>query len=278
MPLEALDWFCQPMANSVWAKAVDSAFGSYTPCAIDSLVVSSCHLVLLGLCLYRTWLIKKDAKVQRFRLTSNCYSYMLATIAGCCFVVPLLRLAMGVAIFSPDDHTGFAPFEVVCSSVESLSWCSVLVMVVMETKIYIREFRWYIRFGLIYVLVGDVVLLNLVLPLSDYYSSADLYMIIITVSFQVLFAVLLLAYVPNLEPYPGYIALQSEHVDNMDYEMLLGAEHVCPERHANFFSRIYFGWVTPLMKQGYRKPIAEKDIWRLDVWDQTETLIGRFSL
>lgn len=277
MPLEALDWFCQPMANSVWAKAVDSAFGSYTPCAIDSLVVSSCHLVLLGLCLYRTWLIKKDAKVQRFRLTSNCYSYMLATIAGCCFVVPLLRLAMGVAIFSPDDHTGFAPFEVVCSSVESLSWCSVLVMVVMETKIYIREFRWYIRFGLIYVLVGDVVLLNLVLPLSDYYSSADLYMIIITVSFQVLFAVLLLAYVPNLEPYPGYIALQSEHVDNMDYEMLLGAEHVCPERHANFFSRIYFGWVTPLMKQGYRKPIAEKDIWRLDVWDQTETLIGRFQ-
>lgn len=112
MAFEALDWFCQPMANSVWAKAVDSAFGSYTPCAIDSLVVSTCHLVLLGLCLYRTWLIKKDPKVQRFYLTSKCYSYMLATIAGCCFVVPLIRLAMGVAIFSLDHHTGFAPFEV----------------------------------------------------------------------------------------------------------------------------------------------------------------------
>ena len=112
MPFEALDWFCQPVANSIWAKAVDSAFGSYTPCAIDSLVVSSCHLVLLGLCFYRTWLIVKDAKVKRFRLTSNCYNYMLAVIAGCCFVVPLLRLAMGIAIFSLDDHTGFAPFEV----------------------------------------------------------------------------------------------------------------------------------------------------------------------
>ncbi|KAA0052500.1 ABC transporter C family member 12-like [Cucumis melo var. makuwa] len=251
MAFEALDWFCQPMANSVWAKAVDSAFGSYTPCAIDSLVVSSCHLVLLGLCLYRTWLIKKDAKVQ--------------------------RLAMGVAIFSLDHHTGFAPFEVICSIVESLSWCSVLVMVVTETKIYIREFRWYIRFGLIYVLVGDVVLLNLLLPLSDYYSSADLCMIITAVSFQVLFAVLLLAYVPDLEPYPGYIALQSEDVDNVDYGMLLGSEHVYPERHAKIFSRIYFGWMTPLMKLGYRKPLAEKDIWRLDVWDQTETLIRRFQ-
>ncbi|KAG6581465.1 ABC transporter C family member 12, partial [Cucurbita argyrosperma subsp. sororia] len=277
MPLEALDWFCQPVANSIWAKAVDSAFGSYTPCAIDSLVVSSCHLVLLGLCFYRTWLILKDAKVKRFRLTSNCYNYMLAVIAGCCFVVPLLRLAMGIAIFSLDDHTGFAPFEVICSIVESLSWCSVLVMIVVETKIYIREFRWYTRFGLIYVMVGDVVLLNLVLPLSDYYSSADLCIIITTFSFQVLFAVLLLAYVPNLEPYPGYVVMQSEYVDNMDYETLLGEVHVCPERHANIFSRIYFGWMTPLMKQGYRKPIAEKDVWRLDVSDRTETLIGRFQ-
>ena len=53
---------------------------------------------------------------------------------------------------------------------------------------------------------------------------------------QVLFAVLLLAYVPNLEPYPGYVVMQSEYVDNMDYETLLGEVHVCPERHANIFS------------------------------------------
>lgn len=53
---------------------------------------------------------------------------------------------------------------------------------------------------------------------------------------QVLFAVLLLAYVPDLEPYPGYIALQSEDVDNVDYGMLLGSEHVYPERHAKIFS------------------------------------------
>lgn len=112
MPFEPLDWFCQPVANGVWVKAVDSAFGSYTPCAIDSLVVSTCHVVLLGLCFYRIWLIKNDPKVQRFRLISSCYNYMLAMIAGCCSVVPLLRLAMGMAIFSLDDQTGFAPFEV----------------------------------------------------------------------------------------------------------------------------------------------------------------------
>lgn len=40
---------------------------------------------------------------------------------------------------------------------------------------------------------------------------------------------------------------------------------------------IYFGWMTPLMEQGYRKPITEKDVWTLDTWDQTETLSRKFQ-
>jgi len=36
MAFEPLIWYCQPVATGVWTKAVDSAFGSYTPCAIDS--------------------------------------------------------------------------------------------------------------------------------------------------------------------------------------------------------------------------------------------------
>lgn len=38
------------------------------------------------------------------------------------------------------------------------------------------------------------------------------------------------------------------------------------------FVGIYFGWVTPLMQQGYRKSITEKDVWKLDTWDQIEIL------
>jgi len=30
------------------------------------------------------------------------------------------------------------------------------------------------------------------------------------------------------------------------------------------------------MQLGYRKPITEKDVWQLDKWDQTETLIKRY--
>lgn len=38
-----------------------------------------------------------------------------------------------------------------------------------------------------------------------------------------------------------------------------------------------FGWITPLMKQGYRKPITEKDVWKLDKWDETETLNEKYA-
>lgn len=107
-----LDWYCRPVANGIWAKAVDSTFGAYTTCAVDSLVISICHLVLLGLCIYRIWLMNKNLKARRYRLSSNCYNYMLGLLACYCTAEPLLRLVMGISIFNLDGETSFAPFEV----------------------------------------------------------------------------------------------------------------------------------------------------------------------
>lgn len=62
---------------------------------------------------------------------------------------------------------------------------------------------------------------------------------------QVLFGVLLLVYIPDLDPYPGYSPLQTESVDNTAYEELPGGEQVCPERRANIFSSMLSG-VVPM--------------------------------
>ncbi|XP_042486678.1 ABC transporter C family member 2-like [Macadamia integrifolia] len=35
--------------------------------------------------------------------------------------------------------------------------------------------------------------------------------------------------------------------------------------------------MTPLMQQGYKRPITEKDVWKLDTWDRTETLYSNFQ-
>ncbi|KAK4440219.1 ABC transporter C family member 2 [Sesamum alatum] len=115
-----LVWFCQPVTNGVWAQETDSTFGAYTPCAIDSVVGNVSHLVLLGLCLYRIWLIKINPKLQRFCLRSNFYNYVLAVLASCCAAEPLFRLVTGISIFNLDEESGLAPFESTSREVKRL--------------------------------------------------------------------------------------------------------------------------------------------------------------
>lgn len=91
---------------------MDSAFGSYTPCAINTLVISTSNLVLMGLCLYRIGLITFNAKAQRFCLKWNYYNYILGMLASYCAFQPLLRLLTGNSAFNLNDETGFPPFEV----------------------------------------------------------------------------------------------------------------------------------------------------------------------
>ncbi|CAN7049540.1 hypothetical protein IGI04_026558 [Brassica rapa subsp. trilocularis] len=278
MGFEALTWYCKPVAEGFWEKAADAAFGSYTPCAIDSLVMLVSHFVLLGLCFYRIWTIFRNTKAQMYVLRNKCYNCVLGMLACYCVVEPVLRLVLGVSLFDMDGETGLLPpFEVASLAVEASAWFSMLVLIGLETKQYVKEFRWYVRFGVVYVLVADAVLLDLVLPLKNSVNRTALHLFISSRCSQALFGILLLVYIPELDPYPGYHILNNEPLDNVEYEALRGGENICPERHASIFSRIYFGWITPLMQLGYRKPITEKDVWQLDKWDQTETLFTRFQ-
>ncbi|KAL5715506.1 Canalicular multispecific organic anion transporter 1 [Ranunculus cassubicifolius] len=277
MAFHPWDWYCAPVSNGIWSTSVKSAFGPYTPCGIDTMVVCISHLVLLGLCLGRIWTIKFNYRIKRFRLNSNYYNYVLGLLALFVVAESVFKLVMNYSMFNLDGQTSFAPFEITSLIIEAITWCSILVMIGVETNFYVYELRWYVRFGVVYVLIGDAVMLNLVLSAKEYYHRSMLYLYISEVICQVLFGVLLLFYVPNVKPYPGYTPLRDESLDEIEYEVLPGGEQICPERHANVFSKIYFGWMTPLMQQGYKRPITEKDVWKLDTWDQTETLNTKFQ-
>ncbi|CAH2034504.1 unnamed protein product [Thlaspi arvense] len=266
----ALIWYCKPVA-------VDGAFGAYTPCAVDSIVMLVSHFVLLGLCLYRIWITFHNTKAQMYVLRNKYYNCVLGILACYCVVEPVLRLVMGISPFGMDGETDLPPFEVASLIVEAFAWFSMLVLVGLETKKYAKEFRWYVRFGVVYALVADAVLLDLVLPLNNSTNRIALYLCVSSRCSQALFGVLLLVYIPELDPYPGYHILNNEPLDNFEYDALRGGENICPERHAGFFTGIFFDWITPLMQLGYRHPLTEKDVWQLDKWDQTETLIKRFQ-
>jgi len=145
MAFKPLIWYCRPVENGIWAQATDSAFGAYTPCGIDSLVVCISHLVLLGLCLYRIWLIKTNDKVQRFRLRSCYYNYMVGLLAGYCTAEPLFRLVFGISVFNLDGQTGLAPFEV-CFLFNFFCW-------IMHFSIYFCELHTCLSILVHYIMI-----------------------------------------------------------------------------------------------------------------------------
>ena len=55
-----------------------------------------------------------------------------------------------------------------------------------------------------------------------------------------MFGILLLVYIPTLDPYPGYNPIRTELVTDAAYEELPGGELICPERHVNIFSSMFF--------------------------------------
>uniref|UniRef100_A0ACD5UVY2 Uncharacterized protein n=1 Tax=Avena sativa TaxID=4498 RepID=A0ACD5UVY2_AVESA len=279
MGFKPLEWYCQPVKDGTWSHAVESAFGAYTPCGINTLVVCISYLALFGVCFYRIWRTTKDYTVQRYKLRSPYYNYLLGLLVVYCIAEPLYRIATGTSIMNLDGQSSLAPFEITSLVIESIAWCCMLTMILLETKIYITEFRWYIRFVVVYVLVGKAAMFNTVLPVRQYYSSSSIfYLYCSEIICQCLFGILMVVYLPSLDPYPGYTPIRSEVLaDNTDYEPLPGEEQICPERQASLFSRIFFSWMTPLMRQGYKRPITDNDIWKLDNWDETETLYNRFQ-
>lgn len=87
------------------------------------------------------------------------------------FIYCLLKTTLMLVIPGQVAHSHtLLLLQTVSLIVEAVTWCSMLVMLSLETKVYIYEFRWFIRFGVIYALIGDAVMLNLVLSLKDFYN------------------------------------------------------------------------------------------------------------
>lgn len=46
----------------------------------------------------------------------------------------------------------------------------------------------------------------------------------------------------------------------------------CPEELAGLYSRLFFGWMTPIMRLGSKQPIHQADLWKLNHNDEAQTL------
>ncbi|CAA6668089.1 unnamed protein product [Spirodela intermedia] len=228
---DLIQWYCRPVEDGLWSR-VQNAFGAYTPCAMESVVI----------CISYWW--------WPYSLRSHYYNYMLEALAVYCGVESLFRLIVGISIVDMDGQSTLAPFEIVSLTVNVIAWCSLLIMLLVETKIYIYELRWYVRFGVVYALVVNV-------QCSVFFSLSIIYLYQAksVIGFLLLFYVAQFGSISWLHPIEREVS-----ADSTEYEPLPGDEQICPERHANIFScKDIFLMDDPLMEKGYRRPITEKD-------------------
>lgn len=62
-----------------------------------------------------------------------------------------------------------------------------------------------------------------------------------------------------------------------EYQALSEDEARCPIEDADIFSVLTFGWMTPLMKEGYSKYLTEHDLWNVRKKDSTQHTKEQFA-
>ncbi|CAG2105945.1 unnamed protein product [Medioppia subpectinata] len=51
----------------------------------------------------------------------------------------------------------------------------------------------------------------------------------------------------------------------------------CPKTGASFISRLTFSWFTPIIMNGYRKPLTDEDMWPLEVDNEAKSCVQQFN-
>jgi ATP-binding cassette subfamily C (CFTR/MRP) protein 1 len=57
----------------------------------------------------------------------------------------------------------------------------------------------------------------------------------------------------------------------------IGDDDECPVEYATVFSILTFSWMTPLMREGYKKYLTEDDLWNLASRDTTKSTGSKFK-
>ncbi|KAF6252635.1 hypothetical protein COO60DRAFT_504509 [Scenedesmus sp. NREL 46B-D3] len=279
--------FCDPDA----AGHFSGDLGAWTPCFIDVGLLGAGH-AFASVC-YTLWLhYISSSNPDRYRLSGSWprglhYSCLAAAAAAA--GIPLLQLNARLAEQAlPLSQGAIAPHEwlgLLAAAASFLLLCAVVLAELQSSLVLSR--RWLLRLPLVLVASSELVKLRFVVQQQltlDIPWGYFFWLYCAYVAAQVYLAAVMLAChrdskVPGLqlvqEGRQQY--LPSRGSRSSDGTGLLQADaDVCPEWTAGVLSRLTFGWVSPLIRRGYKAPLTEADVWSLPPTDRVEVLEQRF--
>ncbi|KAL2611008.1 hypothetical protein R1flu_022700 [Riccia fluitans] len=269
--------FCRPIPGGVWETKLTNGFGPLTPCFLDTIVVNVSYVVLLVMTVKRIQSLRSLA-LKRFTLRAKSVHVISILLGVACTVASFLQIFLKYSTANIREDS-LPPHEITSLVIKGVVWGIITFMLCFELAVYVKEYIWHVRFGILYVIVAELAKFRDVLDLRQYFGGITFDYYAGLGVCEILLGAIILLYFPPLEQFAGYIPVTNQEVpnSNADYEPLPGGEGVCPEKHVNIISQLLFSWMNPLMQQGFKRPITDKDVWELDDWDRTETLYTEFK-
>ncbi|CAI7873871.1 unnamed protein product, partial [Closterium sp. NIES-54] len=316
-PPQFVDSFCKPQFNGSWESITNElgAFTPcfIDIVVLGTAYLAMILLAVLRLyVLYTTPRAQQRAVAPGWRGERGIVA--AAALALTCAVVPLMQLSARVSLSSFSTDADLPPYEVCSLILAFLAWALTATALFWERKRMAVKGAWLLRFAVLYVMVGQLAKLRFVLILQQDFQAFFVELFFGYTSAHVLLGLLALFFFPNLlplehassgfsssalaaaeaaapllPPAAAASAAAGEGVSGgAEYVPLSAGEtaeeeggdnqgQVCPEDHTSFINRLTFGWMTPLMALGYRRPLEDSDVWRLNDGDRTATVYGRFE-
>ncbi|KAJ5360376.1 ABC transporter integral membrane type 1 [Penicillium concentricum] len=243
----ALDSRRQPFCTDSegWGPISSLRF-DLTPCFLDVTVAVVAVLGTLG-GFAALWLLLRKRIPQP--VSKNWHFYTKLAVLAALIVVTALQAAIQV---ESDPKSFWADFRF---------WSSVLTIISLGVITSVQYFEhWRSRqpngvvlFYWLFFIIAYAVKLRSLIARKQYIDQLP-YFVCFNVSLGLaIFEFVLEYFVPKKQS---------------DYDAL-GDEDECPYNYADVFSVLTFGWMTPMMKYGYKNYLTQDDLWNLRSRDTT---------
>ncbi|KAL5604443.1 hypothetical protein BROUX41_002415 [Berkeleyomyces rouxiae] len=226
----------------------------FTPCFIDVSVMAVALFGVLVGALAVAWLLKRT---QVASVAKDWHFWVKQTILVGIIGTSILQLVLQALSYG---KSWYWDFRVWTSTTNTLALCVVFYIQWLEHS-RMRNPNGVVLFYWLFLLVVLAIKLRSLVS-QQVHSDSPAYFVLYCVGAGLCVIEFLLEWL-----WPR---------KNSSYEALIDEEE-CPLEYANVFSILTFGWMTPLMRYGYKEYLTEDDLWALARDDNTKTTGAAFN-
>ena len=280
-------------------QGITFSFAEFSPCFNDIVVLGGCNAIMILLVLLRLFHMCRKS-LNKYYLKQPAKGIHTARTAGCFLisVITCLQLS-GRAGSTQENEEEMQPFEIISFSLTALAWSWIgLVMLIELSGLFEKNSHWLMTFSVALQQAGYTIKLYYLVETRLRENEplfASFFQILFLAQFVLVSCIFLsFCHVPGDAHYtlsravgggkavvmPGDIALDDLGDKGTTQEGVIDDEasaHPLPESQSSCCSRLTFGWMSPLLKLGYKTPLTAATIFALPRWEQSAPLSQRFQ-